>query len=321
VKPLFLITIDTEGDDIWARPRTITTENARYLPRFQTLCERYGMRPTYLTNYEMASSPLFVRFGREVIARKTAEIGMHLHAWNSPPLVPLTDDDFVHQPYLIEYSDEVMQQKLAFMTDLLQDRFSVPMRSHRAGRWGLDARYASWLSAHGYVVDCSVTPGISWRDSKGDPKGQGGPDYRNFSDRPYFMALDDIRRAGASPLLELPLTVAQKRTLPLVRRLRGLLSGRARYYLDRLLPEYVGFFPGRRNLGRMLALFDQAERTGYVELALHSSELMPAGSPAFPDGPTIEALYVTLEKIFAAAAPRFVGATLSEAHDQFSRRD
>jgi len=25
---------------------------------------------------------------------------MHLHAWNSPPLMPLTDDDFRHQPFL-----------------------------------------------------------------------------------------------------------------------------------------------------------------------------------------------------------------------------
>jgi hypothetical protein len=33
----FIITIDTEGDDLWGRPREITTHNAKHLPRFQSL--------------------------------------------------------------------------------------------------------------------------------------------------------------------------------------------------------------------------------------------------------------------------------------------
>src|SRR5256885_9751134 len=102
----FIITVDTEGDDLWSRPREISTHNARFLPRFQSLCERYGYRPVYLANYEMAMCETFVEFGRDVIARRAGEIGMHLHAWNSPPLLPLTDDDLRHQPYLIEYRSE-----------------------------------------------------------------------------------------------------------------------------------------------------------------------------------------------------------------------
>jgi hypothetical protein len=37
----FLITIDTEGDNLWAGPREITTDNVAWLPRFQTLCDRF----------------------------------------------------------------------------------------------------------------------------------------------------------------------------------------------------------------------------------------------------------------------------------------
>ena len=92
--PALLLTIDTEGDNMWARPREITTRNARRLPRFQGLCERHGLKPTYLTNYEMATDPAFVDFGRDVLARGTGEIGMHLHAWHSPPFdPPLSADD------------------------------------------------------------------------------------------------------------------------------------------------------------------------------------------------------------------------------------
>ena len=43
-KPYFLITIDTEGDGT-------NPENARFLPRFQKLCEQFLFKPTYLTNF------------------------------------------------------------------------------------------------------------------------------------------------------------------------------------------------------------------------------------------------------------------------------
>nr|BAE19861.1 lipopolysaccahride biosynthesis [Edwardsiella tarda] len=75
--PAFIITIDTEGDNLWQNHDRITTENARYLPRFQQLCEKYGFKPVYLTNYEMASDPVYVEFAQDVIARGCGEVGMH----------------------------------------------------------------------------------------------------------------------------------------------------------------------------------------------------------------------------------------------------
>ena len=86
--PAFLITIDTEGDDIWGRHATVTTENARFLPRFQNLCRDHGFKPTYLTNYEMAIDPRYQEFGRSVLRAGEGEIGLHVHPWNSPPLDP-----------------------------------------------------------------------------------------------------------------------------------------------------------------------------------------------------------------------------------------
>src|SRR2546426_950788 len=182
-KTPFIITIDTEGDDLWARSwgsREITTRNAAYLPRFQSLCERFGFKPVYLTNYEMALSDVFVEFARDVVARGAGEVGMHLHAWNSPPLIPLTSDDFWFCPYLIEYPEAVMKEKIRTLTRLLEDRFSQEMISHRAGRWAFDARYAAILLDEGYGVDCSVTPGVDWRGNPGDPHGNGGSNYTGF---------------------------------------------------------------------------------------------------------------------------------------------
>ncbi len=103
MKPAFLITIDTEGDNLWSKSDTITTNNSNYLPRFHELCIKYKFRPTYLTNYEMAVCPIFKEFARNVIKSNTGEIGMHLHAWNSPPIINLTSNDYYYHPYLIEY--------------------------------------------------------------------------------------------------------------------------------------------------------------------------------------------------------------------------
>src|SRR5438132_4090454 len=141
----FIITIDTEGDDLWSKPREITTRNAEYLPRFQSLCERFRFKPVYLTNYEMAMSDVFVEFARDVLARGAGEIGMHLHAWNSPPLVPLTSDDLRFHPYLIEYPEPVMKATIKTLTRLLNDRFEQTMTSHRAGRWASEGRDAAML--------------------------------------------------------------------------------------------------------------------------------------------------------------------------------
>jgi hypothetical protein len=115
-KPYFLITIDTEGDNLWANPKEVSTKNASYLLRFQELCETYSMKPTYLTNYEMANDTGFKKFGLDVIQRNAGEIGMHLHAWDMPPdNFQLTDNDKLYHPYLIEYPYEVMKQKIKIM--------------------------------------------------------------------------------------------------------------------------------------------------------------------------------------------------------------
>lgn len=313
----FLITIDTEGDNIWSSPKVVKTENSRFLPRFQSLCEHYGLKPTYLTNYEMATCERFVEFARDAISRGTAEVGMHLHAWNSPPL---TDEGGrAGMPYLIEYPEPVMTQKVSFMTGVLEERFGVKMVSHRAGRWAFNEAYACILLDHGYRVDCSVTPHVSWREVKGFVDGPGGTDYRNFPGEPYFIDPRDISRSGGSNLLEVPMTITADRS-PLGRSARaaGRLGPRLlRKAGERLFPAASWFRPNGRNLGTMLKLLRDRSRSPYIEFMLHSSELMPGGSPTFPDERSIDRLYDHLEQLFAEARGHYHGATLGEFRDRF----
>ncbi len=308
----FIVTIDTEGDDLWAKPREITTRNAAFLPRFQVLCERFGFKPVYLTNFEMAMTEAFVEFGRDVLHRGAGEIGMHLHAWNSPPFFSLTDDDFRHQPYLIEYPDRVMRAKIRAMTRLLEERFGRRITSHRAGRWAFDCRYAAMLIDEGYDVDCSVTPGVDWRPHAGDPGGDGGSDYRAFPARSYFLSPSDVAVPGSSALLEVPMTT---RAGGLYRRApwayRVPLLRRAANNLSRGL---AWLCPAESNLDTMLDVAREAHAEGasHVQFMLHSSELMPGGSPSFRDAADIERLYERLEILFEQLRGWCRGMTLQE---------
>lgn len=309
-RPAFLLAIDTEGDDLWSQPREVTTRNARFLPRFQALCERFAFRPTYLTNFEMARDEVFGELAQDVLKRGTAEIGMHMHAWDTPPIVPLGPRDWHDQPYAYKYAPALVEQKAETVTRLLADRLGVAATSHRAGRFGLDAAYARTLVRLGYRVDCSVTPLISWAGHPGAPDRSGGPDFRAFPSEAYWLDLDDIGRPGQGPLLEVPMTiVAGQRPWPkeLARRLLGRRDRRS-----------LWLRPNGTNLKDLLTVVDIAKRDkrSYLQFTLHSSEFMPGGSPTFRTPDSIEQLYRHMEGLFEAISGSFEGRTLTQFASQ-----
>lgn len=313
-RPL-LITIDTEGDNLWALPRVATTRNAAFLPRFQALCERYGFAPTWLVDYVMAGDGAFVEFGRDVLARGTGEIGVHPHAWNTPPDAPFTDNDAACMPYLVEYPEPMLRAKLAMLTDRLEETFSNKMVSHRAGRWAFDDVYARALADRGFRVDCSVTPGVDWRRTPGRPGGAGGTDYSSAPTGPYRL-----HTGRASTLWEVPMTIrpAGGTAAALVRRAVAPVPFVNRAW-NRLYPAARWFRPRPGNRAQMHALLHDVirEDAPYVEFMLHSSELMPGGSPTFTDDVSIDRLYADLESVFDAARSHgCVGMTLARFADR-----
>jgi len=312
----FLISIDTEGDDVWSRPKKAGTRNAEYLPRFQALCERFGFKPTYLVNHEMALCATFQAFGREVLARGAAEIGMHLHPWDSPPLdAAIGPDDWRDQPYPCEYPDDALDRKIVYLTRLLRETFDTPIMSHRAGRFGFSEAYCRSLIRLGYRVDCSVTPHVSWRNHPGAAGGNGGPDYREFPEEAYFLDPADIARPGSSSLLEVPTTILVGR--------RPIYKEIARRLLGRRDPRLSWLRPDGHNLSEMLEIVERvgASERSYLQFTLHSSEFMPGGSPTFRTGADIERLYDHLGILFAAiGGAGYEGRSLTEFAEGFFSR-
>ena len=89
--------------------------------------------------------------------------------------------------------------------------------------------------------------------------------------------------------------------------------------MRRLFPVVSWLRPSGRNRRRLLKVLSVAlrEDRDYVEFMLHSSELMPGGSPMFPRSDDIERLYDDMEALFAAASRSFEGLTLREYYDRY----
>lgn len=304
----FIITIDTEGDNLWhwKYGDKITSLNARFLPRFQLLCEEYGFKPVYLTNYEMAIDTYFVSMAKEALEKGTCEIGMHLHAVNNPPVdFKLSVDNPHNFPYLIEYPDDIMEAKVAFQTRLLEETFDRKIVTHRAGRWAMDKRYEKLLVKYGYKIDCSTTPGIDWSSTAGITNGSMGTCYKNSESTPHFLGLE-------KKLLEVPVTTKHLRKGFLKdKSVKGIL----RYTKHSVFGQDFWLRPTGKNLDEMLFLLEHEvmnNESDYIMFMLHSSEFMPGGSPTFPDEKAIERLYEHIRIVFEKASKYYEGATLEE---------
>ena len=142
--------------------------------------------------------------------------------------------------------------------------------------------YFSLLREQGYIADCSVTPYVDWRSSVGQTPDFAGPDYSK--ELPEISVRNGI--------IEIPVT-----TLWSEEKNRALWLR-----------------PNRRNLEEMLYVIEQNYQSDndYLMFMLHSSELMPGGSPTFKTEGGIERLYEHLDVIFKAISRHYTGVGLEE---------
>ena len=146
----------------------------------------------------------------------------------------------------------------------------------------------------------------------GDPKGSGGPDFSRFPENAYFVDPKDISKTGNSPLLEVPVTVTDPCYSSTCRVVRKTLSHvpMGNKVSNRLFPSLSWLYPKGHNHRMLPRLLDKVihEKRDFAEFMIHSSELMPGGSPNFPTSHSIEVLYDVLDPQFASLHDRFVCA-------------
>ncbi len=251
---------------MWADTHSRGLENLRCLPRFHHLCQEQGIRPTYLVTWSVAHDAECLKIVEHLLRHGDCEVGMHPHLWETPPLQP--QDYTSHASVAANYPEEILEEKISNLAELLTRRFG-PIVSHRAGRWGLDARQVRILCSLGVQVDTSVTPGWDWSPT-------GAPDYSEAPLEPYWLDPKDLCQIGASLLLEVPCTIRPGwRLFGLNRRalvkavLRRLNKGPA--WL-RCAPLVTG--------KQLIRVCDWAAALlPHLNLMSHSSEFYPGGSP------------------------------------------
>lgn len=295
----FIITVDTEGDNLWAYRQgdMITTHNARYIPKFQQQCESFGFKPVYLVNYEMLCDEEFVTYVRDKQLQGLCEVGLHLHAWNTPPIYAL-EAKYGSNPYLLEYPQKIMYEKFDVLYKLFCQKIGCKPISHRAGRWAMNGVYFELLQSYGIAVDCSVTPGIDWSCVKG--ANMGGSDYSKSPKSAHYVG----------SVLEVPHTV-KKSHKP--------LCGSLRHKLKTLLcGENLQLRPAVFSFEQMAEVVNMAQKGNddYIEFMIHSSELMPGASPYAIDQNGVDKITEKIESIFAYVKSKgYVGKTLAEYYN------
>jgi len=194
-----IVSIDTEEDN-WRPSRNgVAVGNIRELVRLGGFFDRLGVRPTYLVNYQVAIKPCAVEVLRDLGASGNAEIGAHLHPWNTPPL----DEAFIPRNTMLKNLPADLQlAKLQQLTDTLQQAFECTPTVFRAGRFGFGPGTVAALLRCGYRVDSSVTPFWNWESLDDGPSFVGAP-----LDAYRLAPNDDVRRPAANgELLEIPLS-------------------------------------------------------------------------------------------------------------------
>ena len=288
-----LLGVDTEADDQWnaAARKSLTVENVRELPRLQALCDRYGVRPTYLVTYEMAVEDRAKKTLGEIAATGRAEIATHHHPWSTPPEV----EDHL---YPLNLSPQHFREQLHRLTEAVSGITGEAPVSYRAGRNGFAGWQVPILEELGYRVDSSVDPFFN-------EKRKGGPSFAGASLAPYFVSPEDPRKSGASGLLEIPVTSALDRKWPLwletayadvssayhFRRALRLLGIARPIWLR---PSYSKASDMERLARRVLS-----EGSAPANIIFHSSELLPGGSPYNETRDDVERFYRDLESLLA----------------------
>jgi hypothetical protein len=190
-KPAFIITIDTEEEFDWRAPFSRDRHGVTHvssMPRFQALCERYGVQPVYLIDYPIAEDGLAAEMLGGWVRGGTAEVGLQLHPWVTPPHL---EEINVHNSYACNLPPELEREKLLKLAEITDRQIGAKPVAFRAGRYGAGQNSFRVLQELGIKIDTSVRPYF-------DYSRHGGPNYAKGQLFPYWLAW--------SRLIELPVT-------------------------------------------------------------------------------------------------------------------
>jgi hypothetical protein len=303
-----VITVDVEEEGLFTGryPRVPSgVKNVQELSRIEFVSREFGLPLTLLVTYPAAvdrECGRVLRFWRRELG---AEIGAHLHPWNTPPFPKLPFPEPVRSDLL---PDSLLRAKLESLNEAMGKRLEVKPASFRMGRFDLGAGMRRLLPACGFHTDSSVVPYRLMAN---------GADHFMAENDPFWW---DRNETGAGSLLEVPLT--QLALLPRLSaelyRVSRRMTGKRRWKLFSAFRALgvVGIQPAWYPLPSMqwAARLHHSRGGKVLTLFFHSTELLPGASPYFPSDAAVRRLTGKIRQFLRWLTNRYSieGVTLSQ---------
>lgn len=312
-----IVSIDVEEEGLFSGRYARIPEgvsNVSCLKQLHFITREFGIPLSLLVDYPVAqdldSRDILLTLHHDY----QAEIGAHLHHWNTPPFVDLPHPDPVPSDLL---GEDLLKNKMETLLEAIETGLSVSARSFRMGRFDFGHCIESVLPRVGIETDSSIVP------MRYVP---GGPDRFLAPADPYFISVDSSAQNGPHKLFEVPLTMA-----PIFPG-----SDKAAYASAKVLPRFLreavlskfrlfgalGIQPVWHPLLTMLrAVKTHVARGGRVlTMFFHSSELMPGCSPNFPDQTAVDRLLRKIRIFLEKVSDSFhvVGTTFTRLNHEYN---
>lgn len=279
MKLVISIDVEEEGLFFGHYPRTPPgVSNVAELERLVFIPRDFGLPLTLLVTYQVARDPTACRVLTQWRDRYGAEIGVHLHPWNTPPFLDLSDPEPVPSARLPR---PLLRDKFANLLSQIRSTLEVAPRSFRMGRFDAGPQVWGLLPEFGLEVDSSVVP-LTPR----------GTEVRHFLAPADPFALHAPGLEG-NKILEVPVTM-----VPVLAGTPGLIEGLAAAlpltWGQRLRSSFqymaaAGVQPTWYPLASMQLAAQLHRRRGgrVLTMFFHSSELKSGASRLFPTEATV----------------------------------
>jgi hypothetical protein len=314
----YAVTIDTEEQWDWSAGwpvRSYSLDNIQVVPEFEQLCRQHGARTTWFADGTVMSDSRSRRIMTDLSTLPGVELGMHIHPWLTPPLVPGRETES-RWSFLHNYSADLVHAKLASVYGLFQNEGLSP-KSFRGGRYSSGGAIHDFLMANGFTVDSSVVPFSRW------PDDEGAPDFRDRDLTPRRVG-ENVEHQG---FWEVPLTLAftrrnfrswatrfDKIESSVLRHLRviGILE---RSHLVRRVWLNFETTPADDMLALLPVL--AAVQVPFILLTVHSSSLVVGGNPYSTSSSQVKRIWTTAERLLGElqSLSDFQPATVAEIGD------
>ncbi len=302
MKKYCFVTIDTEEDE-WGSIgiRKPAVKNIGHLKKFQEKCDEYGIIPTYLINYPVATSISSRKVIEDILGTGRCEIGTHCHPWNTPPFV---EEQSKFNSFLCNLPQDLVEEKLCVLHEVIKSNFGITPAVFRAGRWGLGKWVLSAIEKLNYKVDTSITPFCSWSEKK-------GPDYKCKMNSSFYLNhkfFDVPLGRDMGRILEIPPTMGylQKNEIYCDTVRKILMSSPLKYLKFNGILDYTGAInyrwlsPEMSSSDEMIMLANRQFEKGnnFVNMFFHSNSLMPGQTPFVLNSSELNKFYRRIELFF-----------------------